>query len=242
MDIKLALMSGVDIPIPECQLTCSPPKIKEIGMLGEDVFFSGLQYACIKKDNINRDKSTLSDMNNFQIFKMVMDSKEAVQKKVNVEQFLMLCFPKYKVMFTPRALVFNLDKQNFIVDENNFDILQSYFEQIFCLGGKADEQFNPGNDAAKKIAEKLMRGRRIVAAQKRAENGNQGMSMLSNYISILSVGLHIPLQDLLELTIYQLYDLVERFRLWSRWDIDIRARLAGASPESQPDDWMKNLH
>lgn len=242
MDIRLALMSGSDIPIPECQLTCTPPKIKEIGMLGEDVFFSGLQYMCIQKEQLEQDKNSLSDMNNFQIFKMVIDSKEAINKKINVEQFLMLCFPKYKVMFMPRALVFNLDKQNFIVDENNFDILQSYFEQIFCLGGKAEDKFNPANAAAQKIADKLMRGRRIVAAQKRAENGNNNMSILSNYVSILSVGLHIPLQDLLELTIYQLYDLVERFRLWSRWDIDTRARLAGASPESQPDDWMKNLH
>ena len=140
------------------------------------------------------------------------------------------------------AFFVNLDKQNFIVDENNFDFFQSYFEQIFCLGGKAEDKFNPANAAAQKIAEKLMRGRRIVAEQKRTKNGNKNVSILSQYTSILSVGLHIPLQDLLDLTIYQLYDLVERYRLWAAWDIDTRARLAGANPESQPDDWMKNLH
>lgn len=242
MDIRLALMSGIDVPIPECQLTCTPPKIREIAFLGEETFFSGLQYLCIKKEQINQGKNIPSETTNFQIFKMVMDNKEAVDKKINVQQVLTLCFPKYKVMFTPRALVFNLDKQNFIVDENNFDFFQSYFEQIFCLGGKAEDKFNPANAAAQKIAEKLMRGRRIVAEQKRAENGNKNVSILSQYTSILSVGLHIPLQDLLDLTIYQLYDLVERYRLWAAWDIDTRARLAGANPESQPDDWMKNLH
>ena len=112
MDIRLALMSGIDIPIPECQLTCTPPKIREIAFLGEQTFFSGLQYLCIKKEQLNQDKSIPSETTNFQIFKMVMDSKEAADKKINVQQVLTLCFPKYKVMFTPRALVFNLDKSN----------------------------------------------------------------------------------------------------------------------------------
>lgn len=242
MDIRLALMSGIDIPIPECQITCTQPKIREIAYLGEQTFFSGIQYLCVKKEQVVQDKSIPLDMNNFQIFKMIMDDKKTVDKKINVQQVLTLCFPKYKILFTPRALVFNLDKQNFIIDENNFDAFQNVFEQIFCLGGKAEDKFNPANAAAQKIADKIMRGRRIVAEQKRAENGGNNISILSQYVSILSVGLHIPLQNLLDLTIYQLYDLVERFKLWTRWDIDTRARLAGASPESQPDDWMKNLH
>jgi len=30
--------------------------------------------------------------------------------------------------------------------------------------------------------------------------------------------------------------------LYTNWDIDIRSRLAGAKPDSQPDNWMKNIH
>jgi hypothetical protein len=41
MDIKLSLMTGADIPIPECQLTVHQPTIKEIGMIGEKDFFIG---------------------------------------------------------------------------------------------------------------------------------------------------------------------------------------------------------
>ena len=42
-DIKLALMTGVDIPIPECQITLHQPTIKEISMIGEEDFFIGVQ-------------------------------------------------------------------------------------------------------------------------------------------------------------------------------------------------------
>ena len=38
-------------------------------------------------------------------------------------------------------------------------------------------------------------------------------------------------QHCLNLTLYQLLDLVERYSLYTDWDIDIRSRLAGASPD-----------
>jgi len=52
----------------------------------------------------------------------------------------------------------------------------------------------------------------------------------------------MSLDDILDLTIYQLYDLVERYSLYMNWDIDIRSRLAGAKPDQKPDNWMKNIH
>jgi hypothetical protein len=52
----------------------------------------------------------------------------------------------------------------------------------------------------------------------------------------------MSLQDCLNLTMYQLYDLVERYMLYVNWDIDLRSRLAGGKPDSQPDNWMKIIH
>ena len=67
--------------------------------------------------------------------------------------------------------------------------------------------------------------------------------MFVQYISILTVGLQsMSLQDCCNLTMYQMLDLVERYSLYTNWDIDIRARLAGASPDEKPDNWMKNIH
>ena len=41
-DHRLALMTGVDIPIPELQVTIHQPTIKEISMIGEQDFFIGI--------------------------------------------------------------------------------------------------------------------------------------------------------------------------------------------------------
>jgi hypothetical protein len=52
----------------------------------------------------------------------------------------------------------------------------------------------------------------------------------------------MSLQDAMDLTMFQLYDLIERYMLYLNWDMDIRSRLAGAKPDSQPENWMKNIH
>ena len=74
-----------------------------------------------------------------------------------------------------------------------------------------------------------MRGRQRVAAQK---GGDIITSMFSQYISVLTVGLEsMSIFDMMNLTMYQLYDLIERYMLYINWDIDIRSRLAGANPD-----------
>ena len=127
------------------------------------------------------------------------------------------------------------------IDETNFEFIQEAISQICCLrsGPSDQQQFNPANDKAAEIAKKLMRGRQIVAQQK----GGTNTSIFSQYLSTLTVGLHsMSLQDLRDLTMFQLYDLIERYMLYINWDMDIRSRLAGGKPDTRPDNWMKNIH
>lgn len=241
MDYRLAMMCGTDIPVPECKVILHQPKIKEIALIGEQDFFIGAQCLCLNKSMFVEGKDVLANTNNFQIFMTVMTEKEAKDKKQASVDVLQLLLPKYKAMFTPRSLVLTSQDGNVTIDENNFEQLQDALRLIFCSkNGPMDQQaFNPANDKAREIAEKLMRGRQRVAAQK----GDSTSSVFSQYLSILTVGLQsMSLQDLMDLTMFQLYDLVERYSLYVNWDIDIRSRLAGGKPDKQPDNWMKNIH
>ena len=241
MDTRLSLMCGTDYPVPECQISVHQPSIKEIALIGESDFFSGVQCLCLNKSMFIKDESLLRDTNNFQIFMMIMSEKETVDKKVAVQQVCTLLFPKHKVLFTPRSFILNGESGSIQIDETNFEFLQEAITNICCLKtGPMDQQaFNPANDKAREIAEKLMRGRQRVAEQK----GQSNVSIFSQYLSILTVGLNsMSLQDTMDLTMYQLYDLVERYMLYINWDMDIRCRLAGGKPDSQPDNWMKTIH
>lgn len=241
MDYRLALMCGIDLVIPEIQLIVHQPKIKEIAYIGEQDFFTGAQCLCINKSSLT-DSFIPEETNNFQIFMMVMQDKETVDKRVATLSTLNLLFPNAKIFFTPRAMLIQQEDQNAVtIDEENFQYLQIILEKIFCFDNKKnqEETYNPANKKAKEIADKLMKGRKKVAEI----NGTANSSIFSQYLSTLTVGLNsMSLEDCMNLTMYQLYDLIERYSLYINWDIDIRGRLAGAKSDKKVENWMKNIH
>ena len=240
---ELTYMTGIDVPIPECKLILHQPTIREIAFLGEQKFYTGVQCLIISKNAINQDESLLTDINNFQIFMMIMNDERTFDKREATEELLSILFPTYKINFTPNSLIFIIEGQQelSVVDENNFESLQEIVKTVFCMNSELMSQntFNPADKKAKEIAEKLAKGRERVASQK----GDSQGSMFSQYLSILTVGLSsISLEESQNLTMYQLLDLVERYSLYNSWDIDIRSRLAGAKIDEDPVNWMKNIH
>ena len=241
MDIKLALELGSDSPIPECQLVLHQPTMKEIAFMGEHEFFVGVQTLTLHKSMfMDKDKGVPESITNFQIFMTIVNGKETADKKEIVKQLFLIIFPKYKVLFTPNSILFQDDNGNHMVDASNFESLQEILRMVFCVNSTdMDKQaFNPANDAAKEIAEKLMRGRQRVAAQ----SGENNHSIFSQYLSVLVIGTQLGFNELQTYTMYQIFDLMERYSLYTNWDIDLRCRLAGGKPDTQPDNWMKNIH
>lgn len=240
-DVRLALMCGSDIPIPECQLTVHQPTLNEIALIGENDFFTGIQTLCINKNMINQDETLLANTSNFQIFMTIMQEKETLDKKQAVQQLFPLLFPKQQLLLTPRSVILKDSNGSSTIDENNFDAFQRVISQIFCInsGPMNTQTFNPGDKKAKEIADKLTRARQRVAAQKSDGEG----SVFAQYISTLTVGLNsMSIIDCKNLTMYQLFDLIERYMLYTNWDLDVKSRLAGGKPETQVDNWMKNIH
>ena len=241
MDIRLALMCGSDIPVPECELVVHQPRIQEIALIGEQDFFVGAQTFCIDKKLFTQDKAILENTNNFQIFMTIMSESETADKKFAVQQLATLLFPEYKFSITPRSIIMMGGRGMITIDESNFEPLQQIINQVCCLrsGMRGQDVLNPQDAKAKEIADKIMRGRQRIAAEK----GENNASVFTQQLSILTIGLNsMSLKDLMDLTVFQLYDLIERFSLYVNWDMDVRTRLAGGKPDTQPDNWMKNIH
>ena len=243
-DLSLSLMTGIDIPIPECQIAVHQPSIKEISYLGEEVFFEGLSYLCINKrlllqlnDQITEEK--LKNINNFTLLQEYL--KDEAGKKAKIKDVLLILLPNYKIIFSPRAITLMRDDNNLVIDENNFESFQEVIKQIFCIDSSDEKQFNPQSEKAKEIALKIMRNRQRVAALKRAEE--EAGSKLAQYISVITVGIpSMSLQDALSLTVFQMYDLMQRLGMYINWNVDLKARLAGAKADKPLDNWMKKIH
>lgn len=241
-------MTGIDVPIPELELAVHQPTIQEISYIGELEYFSAMQLLCFDKKTIiaanPKGASSLLNMNNFEIFMTLIGGPDGEEKRNSILSVLAILFPKYTVQFLPRGLFFNnpTEGKSFTLDERNFDILRVVLNEISGMkntAGGQNSSFNPVGAKSAEIAAKIMKGRQRAAAQQQSSADG----VLARYVSILTIGLNsMSLSDCLNLTVYQLYDLIERYGLWVSWDLDIRSRLAGGKPDSKPDDWMKNIH
>lgn len=250
---KLALLTGVDIPIPDLQLTVHQPVVKEISYLGELNYFTALQTLCFDRNTIlaanPQGASYLSALNNFQIFMTLInvpDEETKTEIQNNIIALFTILFPGYSLQILPGNFGMFLNntatQHTLMINETNFDVLQKALTEITAVRsstGGQNSNFNPKGAKAAAIAAKLLRGRTRAAQNK----GYSVDGVLGRYVSILTVGLSsMSLDDCLNLTVYQLYDLIERYGLYMGWDLDIRSRLAGGKPDDKPDDWMKDIH
>jgi len=246
MNNDLLLLSGNDIPFTEAQLTIHQPIIKEIAYIGEETFFMGCEFLNFSKDNLSEeDKVNLGNKTNFEILMSIMKSKKVVaqQNKNCALLVLMLLFPEYSLsldMFMER-IVLRKDGEEHFINNKNYEAFKDILISIFCLDRNRDDVFsyNPGNATAKKIAEKLKKGREKAASLK---GESQKISILERYVSILSVGENKDINSLMQYTVYQLFDEFQRFELKQSYDIYFKAKLAGAKDLDEVENWMKSTH
>lgn len=248
---RLLLNSGEDIPFEEASLIIHPPKIKEISMIGENAFWRGAEFLNFSKDYLgDKDKNDLTSISDFEILMMVIQN-QSVQTQIDLTQMefvLALMFPNYKMMMTPQSIIFveeleDGSKENHLIDKDNFDVFKKYLNEIFCLsklkGQKGEVDYNPAGSLAKALADKF-KARRKKLAEIKNKKGD-GVNILDLYMSILSVGLQKDKNVLKNYTVYQLFDEFERFSLNQAFDMNIRAKLAGATKIKDAENWMKDF-
>lgn len=245
---SLTLISGIDVPIPEIGVNIHQPTIREIAYIGEKSFYEAAQTIIIqKKDFINglenitqEDKTALSQMSNFEIFLKLIEASSLSSTKV--QMLLSLLFPDFNSSIEERFifLVNPKEQKNILINDSNFEILQEVITTILCLqSGNTKEEFNPQGDRAREIAEKIKRGRERAARLKGEKR--QQSSFLSKYISGLGIGTNtLNIHNVLDLTLYQLLNQLERYGLYTQYNISIQAKMAGAK-DVEDVDWLKDI-
>ena len=238
----LLLQTGEDIPFGQARATIHQPKIKEISYIGESNFFIGVQFLLFDKNKLtSEDKINLENQSNFNIFMSVMNSRNKAVHKTNSLMVLALLFPEAKLKIEADKILLQFKNSVGIIGENNFQDFQNILAQMFCLDGgeDGDGKYNPADAIAKKIADKIKKGKQKLA---KAKGDNlENVSIYAKYISILSVGLMKDKNILNNYTVYQLRDEFERFILKQNFDAYISAKLAGAQDLEEVKNWMEDL-
>ena len=245
---SLTLISGIDVPIPEIGVNIHQPTIREIAYIGEKSFYEAAQTIIIQKEDFinglenitQEDKTALSLMSNFEIFLKLVEANPLSSTKV--QMLLSLLFPDFNSGREERFiyLVNPKEQKSILINDSTFEILQEVITTILCLqSGNTKEEFNPQGDRAREIAEKIKRGRERAARLKGEKK--QQSNFLSKYISGLGIGTNtLNIHNVLDLTLYQLLNQLERYGLYTQYNISIQAKMAGAK-DVEDVDWLKDI-
>lgn len=249
----LTLVAGADIPVPELKANIHQPSIKEIAVIGEERFYKSLSLFDIGKESMEKVltsdivqqelqsielvKNALESMSDFEVLLQVL--KEDHEARIGFETILMLVFPQYTFEFEERFILGVSPEGSFTLNEMNFGILRDVIKTMFCLRAVTQEEFNPQSDKAKAIADKIKKAReRVRAAKGQSQEKNY---ILANYISSLGIGSNaLNIINAVNLTVFQLFDQMERYGLYTQHDYAVKAAMAGAK-DVEMVDWLKSL-
>ena len=162
---------------------------------------------------------------------------------LSVELVLSLLFPEYSLMIMPSVLVLTKEnegkKEQCLINNDNFEQFKSIIQQMFCLKTLKSQDYNPANKLAQQIANKF-RNRRKMLEKKTSDEEHKALSILQRYISILVLANHHTYSELMQYTVYQLFDQFRRFEKKYSYDIWLKAKLAGAQNLEDVDSWLND--
>lgn len=247
----LLLLSGQDIPFIEGQVIIHPPSLKEWALLGETGLLMAYEAINLTKDKIKvKDKNVLKDKTNFDIFMSALNnnSEELVIKKQKayITMFFALIFPQYRIQFYPQSIQF-LDEAGKVsgeINSNNFEEFKKVISQMLYMKPRSSSEDRPIGAIEQRIMKQLEKRQAKLAELKgKGSEDIEETCIYSHYASILAVGNSIPLDEIMNYTIYQLLDSYTRFILYFQHKQFVQIKLAGgAKDKDEVEDWMKQLH
>lgn len=240
----LLYLSGNDIPFAAARINITQPRIRDIALLGENNFYAGVEFLKFDKDILaDEDKIKLENHSNFDVLIAIMNEQNITiqQQKIQLTMVLALLFPLHSIEIKSDCISLEKNNEEFKIDRTNFEEFKSIIKHMFCLDGEdSNDDYNPSGAMAKQIAEKLKKRRQKISQAK--DGDNKKISILEKYVSILTVGEQKDMNSILNYTVYQLFDELKRYQLKLAWDINLKARMAGAQDLKDAEDWMKDLH
>lgn len=246
-DVGLYL-SGGQVPVPECGLFVTQPTLRQIAQFGEDTFFQGVQILTKAYDIVDdavKANPELKQYDRFQVFAVMAAQQEQVNETLS--STFQLVLPDFSVEFSQNSIDFRLEGQQYAsgrIHKHNLTALQTVLRELFIPKGSDDDDFNPVNEAAARVAEKLRKAREKLKEQN-ARVEEEKTSVFALYTSTLSIGTGIDVNTLYGYTPFQIYDAFQRYWMKSQYDVYQQLTMTPMMDVSKleaPKHWGQNMY
>lgn len=265
---KLHILAGTPIPVRSMGTIIAQPKIREIAAIGEDKYFTVLSLfqkadkEDFKSEILKAEEEKFKEEN--PDLEMTEDDKREIEFELditypsdfsvfiyllktfpdlrsNFESFLYIIFPNLrKIAWAPTLNLTLSGREPIDFTEDMFtevkDIVLSSLN--YKTAEEKSAEFNPANNMASEIAEKIKRAKE---KRNRETTANSTESPLADMSSILASSSNLSIQEVMDMTYPQLVIQYERSSLLLGFVNQIRASAFGGLDPDDIIDWTKTL-
>lgn len=236
VDIEMKLLNGSPIFINNIG-NIFPLKLKEISDIGLTTYNQFVNLLCIESNML---KDDIEELSSFQcLLNFCNQSKEMLQligQSINI-------FVKKDVyidtninrIFIGENLVELLKENKMdeigILSEENYEDFKFIIKLQNGLISNNEDEFNPKDEKARQIIEKMKKCRQKVSEQKMNDSHNQNINLVDLISILASNSDSLNIINVWDLTYYQFNDQFARMKILDDYNINIRYLLAGAKSE-----------
>ena len=245
----LLYLSGNQVQIKECGIFVTPPTIKQISIFGEQKFLGGLQMVVNTEKMFKEAREQTPELSQFDDLQVLLALiREQPQMQEAIEALFELLFPSYTIKYEQACIKFCDDDGNVkgMVTPFTLKDFQKVLDEL--LNPRMSQKtadYNPSGTVANSIAEKFRKAHEKKAKMTGKKATSSNSSIFATYISILSLGMNLPIASFLDYTPFQLFDAFERYWLKVRSDMYQRIStmpMMDTSKLEEPEDWTKSLY
>ena len=241
-------LSGLPIPISDCNIILTQPRVKDVVLFGEDEFLIITNIFAHPENLVKEVKEgnpQLEIISDFQLLMTIFKNESTI--KDSVDKLFELIFPDYEIKFDNNSILFLIEEEGKKrpvgrITSFNFEKFSNVINDLFEPQNDQERDYNPVNSKAAEIAEKIKRGRQRVAQQKANE---ESQSLFGRYTSILAIGMQMDINIFYNYTPFQLYDAFNRY--FAKVSSDFYSKVAttplmDTSKMEEPKEWFRTLY
>jgi hypothetical protein len=225
IDTKLKLLAGLPLEV-EYYGEIKPLLLKEIISFGYDNYLKMLNILCLKKDKLMNNPH--EDLTEFDVLLQLGDENVHDYLKESLEFFLQ---DKVTLVPSSQLIVVGSNEKNLRpITRKNFGDIRTVIQlQNYVLSVEEDYDVKSKDDKAKEVAERMKKARDEVKRIKKKDTNEESETDFFDLISaISSKSYSLNKIELLNLTMFQIYEEFKRLNHIDQYETNILAMLQGA--------------
>lgn len=244
IDIQMKLLSGQTMYVGE--LPVKPFTLAEISEIGYSVFQGNVNIVLLTLDDMINSiedfeisANLKANKHQYKVFDMYVTSPEMTDILLESLKMIFRTDEVYLERSDSGELRISVDDK-FVIDRDNFDEISKVVEvQNNPSFSGEDDDYNPANEVARSIAEKIRKGKEKVKQSKAMESGGEGINIADMISAVSAMSNSINKLNVWELTIYQLYDEFARLNKIDNYKLQIQASMWASDMEIE--HWSEPL-